>query len=50
MAIRTIENILEIYQFEDILEMNGLQPVDVLYLLHEYGEITLPEIKAVDLE
>jgi hypothetical protein len=49
-TIREIEDILEAYSFEDILEINGMTVADVLYILDTYNEIILPEIKAVDLD
>jgi len=43
-------SILEVYDFEDILEMNDLTEEDVLYHLVEQGLIELPNPKPLDFD
>lgn len=50
MDIRSIERLLEVYTFEEIMEFNGWTYSDILWILDSYNEVQFPEIKAVDLE
>lgn len=45
-----IENILQAYTLEEILELNELTEEDVLLILVEQNIITLPDPKPLDLE
>jgi hypothetical protein len=47
---RRIENILDTYSLDEILERNNLTEVDVLYRLYENGDIELPEPKPLDFD
>lgn len=40
-----VAKILEVYSFEEILEMNNLTEEDVVLLLYQEGYIKLPEYK-----
>jgi len=46
---KTIENILEIYSLEEILELNDYTLEDALYYLVENEFVTLPTPEPVDL-
>jgi hypothetical protein len=50
LNIREIENILDTYSLEEILELNDLTEVDVLYFLVDEEFLILPEPRPVDLE
>jgi hypothetical protein len=43
--IEEIENILDVYDIEEIFELNGIETVDVLYFLVEQEFIELPKIR-----
>lgn len=45
MNIEEIENILDVYDIEEIFELNGIETVDVLYFLVEQEFIELPKIR-----
>lgn len=41
--IEDIEDLLETYTFEEVLEFNDLTELDVIKILLDHGLITLPE-------
>jgi hypothetical protein len=43
LNIREVENVLDVYSLEEILELNDLTEVDVLYFLVSEQFVTLPE-------
>lgn len=45
----SLNNILDTYSLEEILEMNDLTVEDALEILVEEGYVELPEIKPLDL-
>ena len=49
MDYREVENILDTYSFEEILELNDLTEVDVLGFLIEEEFIELPKPKPTDV-
>lgn len=38
------DELLEVYTVEEILELGGLTPAKALQLLHEDGQLDLPEV------
>jgi len=50
MEYEDIENILNVYDFGEILEQNSLTEADVLLLLAERGEVELPNPKPLDFD
>ena len=45
--IREIENLLDLYTVEEILELADITPSHALFLLVSSGEIELPETRPV---
>jgi hypothetical protein len=47
---KQIENILQTYEFSEILDLNDLTEEDVLYYLVEQEFIDLPNPRPIDLD
>jgi hypothetical protein len=47
-TIDQIERLLQTYDFQDIIDINGLTEEEVLYFLVEQEFVSLPEVKPVD--
>jgi hypothetical protein len=45
--LELIENLLDVYTIEEILEQSDLPPATALYLLVQSGDLELPEVKPV---
>lgn len=48
LNLRNINNLLDTYSFEEILELNELTEADALLFLVEEELVVLPDIKPVD--
>ena len=50
MKLEDIENILQTYTLEEILEINDLSQEDLLYFLVEHDYVELPNPRPLDVE
>ena len=48
ISVQDIENLLDVYTFEDILDLNDLTEADVLLFLVDQGFVNLPKIKPLN--
>lgn len=49
MITKDVENTLEAYTLEEVLELNDLTDYDVLLYLVEWGVVKLPNPRPIDL-
>lgn len=50
MTYSEVENILETYSLEEILDLNDVTVADVLYFLVQQRFVSLPNPRPIDLE
>lgn len=47
ILIQQIENLLEVYTLEELLELSDVTPVTAIFILYNAGELELPDIRPV---